>query len=422
MNCMKKVINLAKKGDWAILIDLQDAYFHISLHKNHRKYLLFCIQGKAWQFKALPFGPKSSPRTFTKVVSVVAGFLRMQNQRLAVYLNDWFLLNAIKSRLLIDRDRTLNLLARLGFLVNKEKSQLVPLQQIVYIGGIFQLNKGLLLPTPDRVEKIKRAVLKINNSQVTARDYLQLLGLMASCIEMIPYARLHMRPIQLHLLFWWRPASRNMEMVIPCSSHLKQHLNWWLHPVNILKGRSLQPVCTTKTISTDASKQGWVGMLGNQVTQGKWSLLEKEKHINWLKLEAVILTVKTFLQQLRDQAVLVRSDNTGVVQYIVKEGGTRSPQLCYKAWELWQIAINNNIQLKAAHIAGWLNILRDQLSREVIRQTEWEMNEVVLHQIFQIWGKPLVDLFASYQNRKMEIFCSWEAHPQALAIDALTIL
>ena len=34
------------------------------------------------------------------------------------------------------------------------------------------------------------------------------------------------------------------------------------------------------------------------------------------------------------EAVLVRSDNASVVQYIVKEGGISSPQLCYKAWEL----------------------------------------------------------------------------------------
>ena len=112
-----------------------------------------------------------------------------------------------------------------------------------------------------------------------------------------------------------------------------------------------------------------------------------------------------------------------MVQYIVKDGGTCSPQLSYKAWELWQIAIDNNIQLKAAHIAGWLNILLDQFSRVDIRQMEWEINDVVLDQVFfQIWGKLLVDLFASYQNRKMEIFCSWLAHPQALAMDALTIL
>ena len=147
-------------------------------------------------------------------------------------IRDWlftwtfFLSNAIKSRLLIDRDLKLNLLTWLVFSVNKEKSQLVLLQQIVNMDGMFQLNKELLLPTPDRVKKKKSAVLKINNSQVTTRDYLQLLGLMTSCIEMKPYAPLHMRPIQLHLLFWLRPAYRNMAMIILCSSHLKQHLSW----------------------------------------------------------------------------------------------------------------------------------------------------------------------------------------------------
>ena len=44
--------------------------------------------------------------------------------------------------------------------------------------------------------------------------------------------------------------------------------------------------------------------------------------------------------------------------------------------------------------------LSDQLSHAVIRQTEWEMNNVVLHQIFQIWGKPLVDLFAHIRTAK----------------------
>lgn len=421
MDCMNKVINLAKKGDWAISIDLQDAYFHIPLFPGHRKYLRFCIQGKAYQFKALAFGPKSSPRTFTKIVSVVAGYLRIQNLRLAVYLDDWFLLNAIRNQLLENRELVLNLLAQLGFIVNRKKSQLVPTQQIVYIGGLFQLDKGLVLPTPERIKKLKSAVLKILNMQVTAKDYLHMLGLMASCIEMIPYARLHMRPIQIHLLFWWRPASKNMETIIPSSSHLRQHLNWWLHPANMLKGRSLQPVKTTMTIQTDASSMGWGGMLGKKLVQGQWSEQEKKKHINLLELEAVILTVRKFLPQLRNQNVLIRSDNTTVVQYVTKQGGTKSPQLCYKAWELWKLAIDNNIELKAAHIAGRLNIVPDQLSRVVIRQTEWTMNDSVLGQIFQIWDKPFIDLFASIQNRKMEMFCSWEVHPQALATDALTI-
>ena len=41
-------------------------------------------------------------------------------------------------------------------------------------------------------------------------------------------------------------------------------------------------------------------------------------------------------------------------------GGTLTPQLCYKAWKLWQMAIKNNMFLKGAHIAGNLNILPEQ--------------------------------------------------------------
>ena len=69
---MSKVLNLVTPQDWAITIDLSDAYFHIPIFPKHRKYLRFCIQGQCYQWKVLCFGPPSAPRVFTKVVSVVA--------------------------------------------------------------------------------------------------------------------------------------------------------------------------------------------------------------------------------------------------------------------------------------------------------------------------------------------------------------
>ena len=142
MDTLKTVLNPVKKGDWAISIDLKDAYFHILVHRKHWKYLRFCIQGKAYQFRALAFGPKTSPRVFTKIVAVAAAHLRMQSIRLAVYLDDWLALNAKKRFLLKNREIILSLFSRLGFLVNKEKSNLIPTQDIVYIGGRFCLDKG----------------------------------------------------------------------------------------------------------------------------------------------------------------------------------------------------------------------------------------------------------------------------------------
>lgn len=137
---------------------------------------------------------------------------------------------------------------------------------------------------------------------------------MASCIDLIPNARLYMRPIQLHLLSFWKPVSQKFDVNIPFTQHLKSHLSWWKNGANTLKGRHFQQTKTNITITTDASKLGYGGFMGNQVFQGTWSSNQSKLHINWLELKAVYLTVNHFLSQIRNQAVLIRSDNTTVVQ------------------------------------------------------------------------------------------------------------
>ena len=56
-----------------------------------------------------------------------------------------------------------------------------------------------------------------------------------------------------------------------------------------------------------------------------------KQHINWLELQAVWLTLKHFLPQLRGTAVDVISDNSTMVAYIKKESRTQSPSLCLLA-------------------------------------------------------------------------------------------
>ena len=266
MDTLKSAINLVRQGDWAISLDLKDAYMHIPINKLYRKYLRFCVKGNpCLQFKALPFGPTSAPRIFTKVVSVVAAHLRAQGIRLIVYLDDWFIVNPDKIQLLSDRKKIINLLVSLGFIINLTKSTLVPTQHIVYLGAVFRLDLGIILPTQERVLKFFSAVKKIQTTiHVTALDFLQVLGIMASCLEIVPNARLYMRPIQMHLLKYWRPASQIFDAKIPVTKSLKSHLNWWLDTANITKGKSFQQWECQSTITTDASStHGWGGSLGN---------------------------------------------------------------------------------------------------------------------------------------------------------------
>ena len=110
MDTLQKVINLAKPGDWAISIDLADAYLHIPIFPKHRQFLRFCFQNRCYQWKVMCFGPTCAPRVFTKLVAVVAAHLHKQNVRLAVYLDDWLNLNQIRHQLLQDRGKCLSLL------------------------------------------------------------------------------------------------------------------------------------------------------------------------------------------------------------------------------------------------------------------------------------------------------------------------
>ena len=52
-------------GEWVTSIDFKDAYFHIPIHNQSRKYMRFHPQGRSYQFKALPFGLSTTPMEFT---------------------------------------------------------------------------------------------------------------------------------------------------------------------------------------------------------------------------------------------------------------------------------------------------------------------------------------------------------------------
>ena len=55
-------------GEWMLSIDLSDAYLHIPIHQNSRKYLRFCHNSQVFQFTFLPFSPATAPQVFTMIV------------------------------------------------------------------------------------------------------------------------------------------------------------------------------------------------------------------------------------------------------------------------------------------------------------------------------------------------------------------
>jgi hypothetical protein len=79
--------------------------------------------------------------------------------------------------------------------------------------------------------------------------------------------------------------------------------------------------------------------------------------------------------------------------------------------------------LQAAHIKGEANIVADILSRgtKSIAWTEWSIHPPVVEEVFAIFGRPNIDLFASRHNHKLPTYCSWEPDSAAWAIDSLSL-
>ncbi len=113
--------------------DLKDLYFHVSILLCHRPFLRFAFQGRAYQYKVLPFGLSLLPRVFMKVAEAALVPLREQGVRILNYLDDWLILAQSQDQLCEHRYLVLSHLSQLGLRVNWEKSKLLPTQRISFL-------------------------------------------------------------------------------------------------------------------------------------------------------------------------------------------------------------------------------------------------------------------------------------------------
>ena len=139
-------------------------------------------------------------------------------------------------------------------------------------------------------------------------------------------------------------------------------------------------------------------------TKGLWSDREKRLHI---ELKAVSLALQSFKDQCHNQIVLVATDNSTVVAYINKQGGTHSTEMCALLWKIMTWCHHYKIILKARHIPGCLNVMADLLSRSnQVQSTEWSLHPQMFKQICHKWFTPHVDLFVTRLNHKLPLYVS----------------
>ena len=227
-------------GEWVTSLDLKDAYFHIPIHSQSRKYMRFHVQGRSYQFKALPFGQSTAPMAFTVVAKEVKLMALQRGIRIHQYLDDW----------LVRTTSPVRTGAKTGFQLHKLPVRLEGGQGQTHIRALACL---------DRQNSDKSV-----RSGVSGPEFMSLIGLLTATEKQVHLGRLHMRPIQWHLKNNWR-VPESLEKVIPVPRSLHPHLKWWLEENNVLPGQPLHLLKHALQIFTDASKSSGnlVGSSGN---------------------------------------------------------------------------------------------------------------------------------------------------------------
>ena len=399
MEDTRTVIKLMTRNCFMATLDLEDAYLTVPVRQNSRKYLRFVFQGNLYQFRALPFGLCISPYIFTKIVKTIIAYLRSRGFLSVVYLDDWWIVGETSSLCQKNVDQTINLLKQLGFLINYRKSNLIPSVTCKFLGLIFDSGNLTMEITPNKRADILQMIDTLLAKQCTSiENFASFIGKLIAACPAIPYGWLYVKRFERAKIAALNRNNNIYESEMGVPLDLKEDWDWWKRSIATAK-MPLEVPDFSAVIFTDASRIGWGASMGNDRKYGHWTEDQKKFHINYLELLAIKLGLAELVDHLSNCRILIRVDNTTAMAYINKMGCVQYPLLNSLAREIWQWAEERKIQLVASYIKSAENVVADYLSRITNPDTEWSLAERAFKKIVENYGKPEVDLFASYNNK-----------------------
>ena len=423
MDTLETALTLISRNCFMSSIDLRDAYYHIPIAKEHRKYLKFIWKGQMYQFCVLPNGLSSGPRIFTKVLKPPFAKLRELGHNIMGYIDDTLLVAHSSAELVKSINTTSQLLTELGFSIHPEKSIFTPVQRIEFLGVIIDSNEMRVKLPQVKKEDIKLVCNQLKDTLFPKiRLVATVIGKLVAALPAVQRGALYYRELEKEKTKALKRNCGHFDRPMKLSEAAHAELDWWIDNVNCMY-RDLDKGIPQLTLETDASGKGWGATDGNVAIGGRWNPQEaciaKRNEINYLELLAVFLALKSFCKNAYGTHVRLKIDNTTAVAYVRHMGGVKSLACNELAKEIWEWCFAKNIWLSAEHLPGVQNVIADEKSRKFSDQTEWMLHPTIFSKICQELGKPDIDMFASRLNKQISRYISWKPDPGAEKIDAL---
>ncbi|KAM9971002.1 hypothetical protein ACTFIR_002867 [Dictyostelium discoideum] len=296
MEGIKNLPSMVKQGYYMVKLDIKKAYLHVLVDPQYRDLFRFVWKGSHYRWKTMPFGLSTAPRIFTMLLRPVLRMLRDINVSVIAYLDDLLIVGSTKEECLSNLKKTMDLLVKLGFKLNLEKSVLEPTQSITFLGlQIDSVSMKLLVPK----EKKKSVIKEIRNFlKLDCCSPRKLAGLKGKLIALkdavIPF-RLYTRQTNKFHSQCLTLANGDWDQSFPIPQEVKSEISHWLTVLNQWNGKEISLFPSYDyVLTTDASESGAGATLkkGNKTIKTwsfQWSTTQSNMSSNRREMLALLM-------------------------------------------------------------------------------------------------------------------------------------
>ena len=308
---LKAVRRLARQGDFMFSWDVEDGFYHLSVHESERKFFTFRVGDRLMRCACLPMGWRASPYYFTKLMRVMVGYLRAPAvvreravlQRLGVkrgakkakmrrgrgvvtsgpwrhrtvglrvlpYVDDFLGFCETEEDAMAARDFVGETMEELAISRKAGKGQWdLPVQRLEHLGMVVDTKQAVFQVTPARCGKLRTLAKDIlcrasRDRRLISRKALQsFCGLGNSTSLACPAARFYLR----ELYTVCASASAHWSGKVRLTAQAWRDLEWWSDFGRSEREtrRAIWRSPDTATLHCDASKEGHKGGWGGCTT------------------------------------------------------------------------------------------------------------------------------------------------------------
>lgn len=423
---LRTALTFIQKSGWMIKFDIHAAFHSVEIYPPHTNFLgftwTFDNTKVYFKFLVLPFGISSAPYVFTKLTRPLVKKWRGAGFQVLMYLDDGFCHNADNKLLYTQSNIIRHDLISSGFIPNEEKSVWVPVQNLIFLGVNLNTASGVMNIPEERLNKVRICLADIMKDTLVPRPvHIKKLARFVGCIISMHIVVGNVTQLMTKYLSICIASASSWNDRLLLDDNCIQQLQFWDSNLDYVNSRSITyaPQCQ-RVVYSDASQTGYGGYCVETsvgVAQGNWYESESRESSTWREITAVYRVLLSLAHVLQGTRVKWFSDNQSVVTIVEKGSMKRSLQDI--ALHIFHVLMVNGISIEMQWIPRDQNACADYISR-IVDFDDWGISDTVFRHLNSIWGNSEVDWFASWHNKKLEIFYSRYWNPGSSGVDAFS--